>query len=79
MVDTAYKQQKKIQLTIMVGCAAGGGVLLIIALIAFFWCARKKKKEEEEEAEEGIEKMASTLSEYGQEWDSDSSEDEDDE
>ena len=51
----------------MVGCAAGGGVLLIIALISFCCCARKRKKEEKEES---FEKLDSTLSHYGNDWES---------
>ena len=51
----------------MIGGAAGGGVLFIIALIAFCCCARKRKEEEKGEI---IEKMESTLSEYGNDWQS---------
>lgn len=51
----------------MIGGAAGGGVLFIIALIAFCCCASKRKEEEKGEI---IEKMESTLSEYGNEWQS---------
>ncbi|XP_078344460.1 uromodulin-like [Oculina patagonica] len=76
VVDEAYKQQKNIQLIIMIGGAAGGGLLLIIALIAFCCCARKRKKEEDGEK---VEKMESTLSQYGNDWESsDSEEDESD-
>lgn len=51
----------------MIGGAAGGGVLFIIALIAFCCCARKRKEEEKGEI---IEKMESTLSEFGNDWQS---------
>lgn len=78
VVDKVYKQKKKIKLIIMIGGAAGGGVLLIIALVAFCCCARKRKSKEKED-EEKIEKVQSTLSEYGRDWESsDSSEDDDD-
>lgn len=75
--DIAYKQQKNIQLITMIGGAAGGGLLLIIALIACCCCARKRKKEED--GDKKIDKMESTLSQYGNDWESsDSEEDESD-
>jgi len=73
VVDIAYNQEKDKQLILMIGGAAGGGVLLIIALIAFCCCARKRKKEEKEE---NIEKMESTLSQYGNDWESSDDSDE---
>ncbi|KAJ7380483.1 hypothetical protein OS493_008945 [Desmophyllum pertusum] len=73
--DIAYKQKQKIRLIIMIGGAAGGGVLLIIALIAFCCCARKRNKKEKDG--EKLEKMESTLSEYGQDWESSEDSDED--
>jgi len=72
--DIAYNQEKDKQLVLMIGGAAGGGVLLIVALIAFCYCARKRKKEE---TKENIEAMESTLSQYGNDWES--SDDSDDE
>ena len=75
VVDKVYEQKQKIRMIIMIGGAAGGGLLLIITFIAFCCCARKKKKKDPKDTEK-IEKMESTLSEYGQEWDSsDTSED----
>lgn len=73
--DIAFKQEEKTQMVLMIGGAAGGGVLLIIAIIAFCYCARKRKKEEENE--ETIQKMESTLSQFGNEWESSEDSDED--
>ena len=73
--DIAYKQEKHKQLVLMIGGAAGGGLLSIVALIAFCCCARKRKKMEGKE--ENGEKLESTLSHYGNEWES--SEDSDEE
>lgn len=77
VLDKVYEQKQKIKLTIMIGGACGGGILLIIALVAFCCCARKKKKKKDKKHADKIEKIESTLSEYGQDWESsDSSEDE---
>ena len=74
--DKVYEQKQKIKLIIMIGGACGGGILLIIALVAFCCCARNKKKKKGKKHGDKIEKIESTLSEYGQDWESsDSSED----
>ena len=62
-------------MVLIFGAGAGGVVLLIIALIAFCCCARKPKKKEEEE--EPFNKMESTLSHFGNEWESSEDSDED--
>lgn len=74
--DMAYKQKQKIQQITMIGGAAGGGALLIIALIACCCCVRKRKRKENDE--EKIEKEPSTLSEYGQDWESSEDSEEED-
>ena len=61
----------------MIGGAAGGGLLSIVALIAFCCCARARKGKKMEGKEENGEKLESTLSHYGNEWES--SEDSDEE
>lgn len=76
MEDMAYKQKQKIQQITMIGGAAGGGALLIIALIACCCCVRKRKRKENDE--EKIEKEPSTLSEYGQDWESSEDSEEED-
>ena len=75
--DIAYKQEKNKQLVLMIGGAAGGGLLLIIALIALCCCARARKRKKIEEKVENTGKMETTLSHYGNEWES--SEDSDEE
>lgn len=75
VVDKVYKQKQKIKQVVMFGGASAGGALFIIALIACCCCARKRKKKEEAD-EQKVTKMESTLSQYGEDWESsESSED----
>lgn len=75
VVDKVYKQKQKIKQVVMFGGASAGGALFIIALIACCCCARKRKKKEEADKQK-VTKMESTLSQYGEDWESsESSED----
>ena len=76
MVDKVYKQKQKIKMIIMIGAGAGGGALIIIASIAICCCLRKKKKKNVDDGGK-IENMESTLSEYGHDWESSESSDDD--
>ena len=73
--DLALKHKKTVQLTILAGGAGGGALLLLVAVVTFCCCTRKGKKRGSGDGR-GVE---STLSEYGNDWESSDSEDEEDE